>query len=632
MLSTVPDIGLNHELRKTGPWGLPESVLAPAKVFTDPVHGDIHLTGLEVALLDTAAYQRLRRVRQLGMTHLVYPGAVHSRFSHGLGALRVAQMLLDTVWNHRAGLHATQDLFAQWQRENPDQLKSRWAEATVVARLGGLLHDLCHVPAGHTVEDDLKALAPHDANTVRFTRLWAGVQRDVRTHLRQRGYSKAEVEAINGALLAKTGGLHQELRPLIISKGSKESHQLKYPFCADLVGNTICADLLDYLARDHLFTGLPHSLGQRFISAFFVTPATGGAFQQRMALNIMRKGVERKDIAGELLKALRYRYELTERALVHHAKLAADAMLGEAVERYEWALWLRAVPQDELMQLEEVADAPKPDRVPLYRSAYKARYGNAKATTARNRVGKHLEELFSGTGDDGLLDFLAGTEGTGQDLDAATALHGHVRALASALRDRRLFRAAARVTAADASPEKLYQGFGAPAARAELERCAQEFIGRSGKPPEVLLWVPPAGMRLKLAHVLVKHEAGISPFVDYERARSQRGSDIYDAHNRLWAAYVFVDRDLSDAQARQAVAYLAARMGVVWERHPELDAEPALWPVKLALTEAHGVADADIPLDLSEWRDSVAARVGDGPTFKSVSREVQKLVNKARRS
>jgi HD superfamily phosphohydrolase len=53
---------------------------------------------LEVAVVDSRPFQRLRRVRQLGMTHLVYPGAVHTRFSHSLGAVRVAQLLLDTVW------------------------------------------------------------------------------------------------------------------------------------------------------------------------------------------------------------------------------------------------------------------------------------------------------------------------------------------------------------------------------------------------------------------------------------------------------------------------------------------------------------------------------------------------------
>ncbi|MCA1681524.1 MAG: hypothetical protein LC777_22555, partial [Actinobacteria bacterium] len=53
-----------------------------------------------------------------------------------------------------------------------------------------------------------------------------------------------------------------------------------------------------------------------------------------MALMLHRGGHERIDVATELLKYLRYRYELSERALVHHAKLAADAMIGRLFEAY----------------------------------------------------------------------------------------------------------------------------------------------------------------------------------------------------------------------------------------------------------------------------------------------------------
>ena len=622
----MPDWGLTAEQRETNPWGLPVSVLRPGKVFTDPVHGDIHLNVLEVAVVDAAPYQRLRRVRQLGMTHLVYPGAVHTRFSHGLGTLRVAQMLLDTVWVHRSGLHRTEDLFAQWERTNAGQLQARWAKATVAARLGALLHDLCHVPAGHTVEDDLRALVAHDANVPRFNDFWRQVRRDVRSWLKTRRISDADIRAVDDAFLETSGELHQEVRPLIISKGSRPASDRRYPFCDDLVGNTICADLLDYLGRDHLFTGLPHSLGARFISAFFVTPEGGGAFEQRMALNIMRDGVERTDIAGELLKALRYRYELTERALVHHAKLSADAMLGEAIERFEWALWLRAVNNDELMQLHEVGDAPDPDRVPEYRTAYKKRYGTRPANAVQRRVRDQMENLFSTAGDEGLLDFLVGAPGVQDELPAAVTLRAHVAELARDLRERRLFRIGARVSAADASPDSLFERFGSPEARADLERRAQEFIRRDGQAPQVILWVPPPDMRLKLAEVLVKHEAGISPFVAYERSRSRRGSDVYDAHSRLWATYVFVHRQLSEAEAERVVAFLAGEMGVVWERYDHLGSEPVLWPVKLALAD---VADLDLepdyPEDLNTWPEQVAARTGGGKTYAALRREVKRL-------
>jgi HD superfamily phosphohydrolase len=78
----MPNYGLDRDQRGCKPWRLPKSVLVPGKVITDPVHGDIFLTKLEIAMVDSRAFQRLRRIRQLGNTHLVYPGAVHTRFSH----------------------------------------------------------------------------------------------------------------------------------------------------------------------------------------------------------------------------------------------------------------------------------------------------------------------------------------------------------------------------------------------------------------------------------------------------------------------------------------------------------------------------------------------------------------------
>jgi uncharacterized protein len=185
----MPKWGLTVEQRRTKPWGLPESALEAAKTITDPVHGDIFINQLEARLLNSAPLQRLRRVRQLGTSHLVYPGATHSRFSHALGTLRAAQDLLDAVVAGLSGPRPAYDsLLAEWQREGttlgpdgaggPTAFDRKLAEATVLARLGGLLHDLCHVPLGHTIEDDLGVLKSHDANTERFERLWGNSRRN----------------------------------------------------------------------------------------------------------------------------------------------------------------------------------------------------------------------------------------------------------------------------------------------------------------------------------------------------------------------------------------------------------------------------------------------------------------------
>jgi hypothetical protein len=99
-----------------------------------------------------------------------------------------------------------------------------------------------------------------------------------------------------------------------------------------------------------MFTGLPMALGARFISGFYVTPKRdGGIYGQRMAVLIHREGRPRRDVVTEVLKHLRYRYELQERVLVHHAKLAADAMVGKLIELYHEDLQIdygQALPEE----------------------------------------------------------------------------------------------------------------------------------------------------------------------------------------------------------------------------------------------------------------------------------------------
>jgi HD superfamily phosphohydrolase len=640
----MPNYGLHPNQRERGPWGLPRSVLVPGKVITDPVHGDVFLTKLEVAVIDSRPFQRLRRVRQLGNTHLVYPGAVHTRFSHCLGALKMAQMLLDVVWDQSGELHGVKDdLFSEWREKNGGPDIDRWAEASVVARLGALLHDLCHVPAGHTVEDDLLILEPHDENESRFLGMWAQLRGEVPSRLRQldEDIEDRDCETMDAALFESSGALYKELVPLIISKG-KHVVPLKdrtYPFCADLVGNTICADLLDYLDRDHLFAGLPESLGRRFISAFFVTPEDRGPFGKRLTLNIFRGGHERTDIVSELLKALRYRYELSERALVHPAKLSADAMLGESIERWEWTLWWSVAKRHksrEIQALEARLDFD-PEQIPAYREDLEIKAGRAGMSKEawrgspfgriRAEVRGSMEEALSGLGDDALLDFLVSLPDGRRGGWMKERLEESA-VLAEGLRDRKLFRMAGRVGVGDVSAKHIHGEYGNPTRRAALELEAQRFADVKGG-PAVVLWIPPPDMRLKLAEVLVQHETGIAPFVRYERSRSRRGSDIYDAHERLWAAYVFVRRDVGRVEEKVMVSYLARSMGVRWERHLELGGLPSEWPLRLAISE-------ELEVDLRSGVDEkfeelkpellqVAARFPEHGTFKALKQEVKRV-------
>src|SRR5687767_15553625 len=104
------------------------------KVIRDPLWNNIRVEPLALRLIDTAAFQRLRYVRQLGLAFLVYPGASHSRFEHALGTYHLARRAL-ALLEERGDLRGLGD--------------------TVCAeiRLAALLHDIGHYPFSHALEE-----------------------------------------------------------------------------------------------------------------------------------------------------------------------------------------------------------------------------------------------------------------------------------------------------------------------------------------------------------------------------------------------------------------------------------------------------------------------------------------------
>uniref|UniRef100_A0A224YNL5 Sam/hd domain protein n=1 Tax=Rhipicephalus zambeziensis TaxID=60191 RepID=A0A224YNL5_9ACAR len=105
-------------------------VLPPRKVFWDPVHGQISLHPVSVAVIDTPEFQRLRYIRQLGHVAYLYPGASNSRFEHSLGTAHLARLL---------GSHL---------RDCQPELKLSDKELLCL-ELAGLCHDLGHGPFSH---------------------------------------------------------------------------------------------------------------------------------------------------------------------------------------------------------------------------------------------------------------------------------------------------------------------------------------------------------------------------------------------------------------------------------------------------------------------------------------------------
>lgn len=534
------------ELADPTPWNLPRDLLAPAKTITDPIHGDIRLTELERQIVDSPAFQRLRNVKQLGMTLKVFPGAEHSRFTHSLGTLAAAQKILDCVVGATHGPGASKSLLDEWRADDTYEL--RLAEATVLARVTALIHDLTHVPFGHTIEDDLEVLVSHDKNTERFERLYATLPQQVRSAI-EGATSQHPVDGRESAL-------YRELEAIVLDKVEAKGVNSLYPFVGDVVNNTICADLLDYLQRDHYMTGLSIALGDRFMDSFYIAPSTiRSQYAGRLVLAVTRRGEFRIDVVTELIKYLRYRYEATERALYHKTKLAYDAMLGKLLEMYRDERWMAAA----LQQLPDLQHFPGRMNDGLLRTRVEAADGGAQVVEDLDKlVTDELEELFLSFGDEGLIEHLIWQH---RQSPPTNERQEGIAQLATRLRDRHHFRMLARAGGPEVLPaaEDKHKEFGNAGARRELERTAAKWAGIDPA-WSVVLWIPGPSMRLKLADVLIEDRGMISKLVD----RYEDAAIIARRHQELWAVRVYATEEVRlDEDAREIVlAHLRDEVGL----------------------------------------------------------------------
>lgn len=187
------------------------------KVFRDPVHGLIRIEPDDefiLELINTPAFQRLRRIRQLGISSFTYPGAEHTRFAHSLGVFNFAQRILNVLQRRYAK-----------EIEIPRLLDSQQR----VVKAAALLHDVGHGPYSHLIERGFEEVADHEKKTAFLIQGGGAITQCLENH---RISPKAVAD-----LIRKT---------------------TEFRFLSDIVSSQLDADRMDYILRDALNTGVKY--------------------------------------------------------------------------------------------------------------------------------------------------------------------------------------------------------------------------------------------------------------------------------------------------------------------------------------------------------------------------------------
>ncbi len=441
----------------------------PYKTIREPVHEDIQITRLEAEIIDTKSFQRLRRIRQLGATHLIYPGAMHTRFDHSLGTLHMAQKIVDTVNNNR------------------DSYISIDAYPHLLIRLCALLHDVVCITFGHTLEDEGNLFPAQwkDKNRVE-TFLGGG------SEIGQIIKSKAGSECL------------RDVKRVLEAQEEEEIKKLDYPYVADIVSNTLCADLLDYIKRDVYFTGIREAYDDRFLS-YLVLKEDPEIKKPRLVLKLFKEKhnmkAMRRDVLSEVLHLLRLRYSLAEKVYYQHAKIAVSAMII--------------------------------------------------ATVNAARVQQKLsDKTLNEVGDDDLLTLL---ENEGGEIS---------RYIITKIRKREIYTPIYQLTFSEEGAEiweaekkkELTNKFRSPKIRFEQERLFEEWNDFPNG--SVIIYCPSREMGHKAAKTRILWQDGkIYPLEEIpDRSLRPEVEEIGGKYEKLWKMYVFVDRTISE-DAKKNIAF-----------------------------------------------------------------------------
>ncbi len=238
--------------------------------FRDPVHGFIDVTEDELKIINSSPFQRLRNIRQLATTYLVYHGAEHTRFGHSIGVMHLTSLVFDSVTNKNPLL------FSSDFEENEKKVK--WYRQ--ILRLIGLTHDLGHAPFSHASEELFEKGKEHED----YTKLII-CETEIADYIRNIGKK-----------FKKDLGEHYDITPdliWMIYDGKDITNEKfilpDFLFLKSFMDGELDCDKMDYLLRDSLYCGVTYG---KYDLKRFVSTLTAFKHENQIQIAIERGGVQ----------------------------------------------------------------------------------------------------------------------------------------------------------------------------------------------------------------------------------------------------------------------------------------------------------------------------------------------------
>lgn len=278
----------------------------PYKVL-DPIHGFIRFDALEQKVIDSLPFQRLRYIRQMGVTYFLYPGTNHTRFEHSLGVMELATRIFDVLFskeNQIINLQLSQEELLYWRR---------------IIRLAALCHDMGHLPFSHTAEKVVLGPKGHEKMTYKI--LQDRSMNFIKETLGERALEDIIKLAIDSDVLASVAS-HLTMTPL------------EGLFAKIITEDNFGADRIDYLIRDAHYTGVGygHFDYHQLIDTLRILPHEG-----TLTLGIIASGIQSVEslwIARYLMHARVYKLPKSCAYTAHMQRYMGDLPFSLELEAY----------------------------------------------------------------------------------------------------------------------------------------------------------------------------------------------------------------------------------------------------------------------------------------------------------